>query len=136
MFILFPEVAGDMSTLGKDEVAHTSSKYDGEEEPAIVGHSHQHEEVAIADLHHMQDRLQHMRAHTDGVVLDTEVERWEGRERGREGVIASSLSLVMQGICGAPTPEWPACLSGSGHARVGDLVLVTSKMHLDITMEH
>ena len=53
VLIPFPGVARDVSALGKDEVAHTSSKYDGEEEPAIVGHSHQHEEVAIADLHHM-----------------------------------------------------------------------------------
>lgn len=54
MLILFPEVSHEVTALGKEEIAHTSPEGDGEEEPTIVGHGHQHEEVGITHLHHMQ----------------------------------------------------------------------------------
>ncbi len=72
VFILFPEVAHEVAALGKEEVAHPSTKGNGEEEPAIVGHGHQHEQVRIAHLDHMENRLQEVDAHADGIVLDSE----------------------------------------------------------------
>ena len=82
MFVLFSEVTQEVSALSKDKVAHTSSKADGEEEPAIERHDNQHEYVGIAHLDNVQDRLDHMHTHTDGVVLETKEER-EREQSGR-----------------------------------------------------
>ena len=45
------------SRLCKQKVAKSSAKTHGQEEPAIEGHGHQHEEVAHPYLQYMQNRL-------------------------------------------------------------------------------
>ena len=54
VLVLFPEVAHEVSALGKHEVPNTSTKRDRQEQPAIVCHDDEHEEIGIADLDHMQ----------------------------------------------------------------------------------
>ena len=54
VLILFPEVAHEMSALGKQEVPHTCSKHHRQEEPGIERHDNQHEDVGIAHLYHME----------------------------------------------------------------------------------
>ena len=77
MFILFPEVTREVSALSKNKVAYTSTKADGEEKPAIECHDNKHEYVGIAHLDNVQDRLDHMHTHADGVVLETKEEERE-----------------------------------------------------------
>ena len=54
VLILFPEVAHEVTALGKEEVADPSTEGNGEEEPAIVGHGHQHQQVGVAHLDNME----------------------------------------------------------------------------------
>lgn len=49
-----------LPAAAKDEVAKASSETDGQEQPAVIGHGDQHEEVAHANLDDMKGRLKHM----------------------------------------------------------------------------
>ena len=71
MSILFSEVAHKVSTLCKQEVPHTCSEYDGQEQPAIVSHGHQHQQVSKPNLDHVESRLGQMHSHTDGIIPET-----------------------------------------------------------------
>ena len=54
VLILFSEVSHEVPALGKEEVAHASTEGDGQEEPAIVGHGYQHEEIGVPHLCHVE----------------------------------------------------------------------------------
>ena len=56
--ILFPRVSHEVTALSENEVANTSTKDHSQEQPSIVCHCDQHEKVSIANLHHVEDRLE------------------------------------------------------------------------------
>ena len=58
-----------MAYFGKDEVAKARAKDDAEEEPDIVCHGNQHEKVGHSHLDDVQERLDDVHRHADGVVL-------------------------------------------------------------------
>ena len=79
MFVLFSEVPREVSALSKKRIVYTTTKADGEKEPAIECHGNQHEYVGIAHLDNVQDRLDQMHTNADGVVLETK----EGERKQR-----------------------------------------------------
>ena len=62
MTVLIFVLGGDGVVLqpGKQEEPHPCTKAYAQEEPSIEGHCYQHEQIAPADLNHMEDRLEHM----------------------------------------------------------------------------
>lgn len=60
MFSLCSEVTEGLSAFSKCKVAQPSPKAHCQEQPAIVRHGNQHEEVCHAHLYHMQPGLHEM----------------------------------------------------------------------------
>ncbi len=58
--ILFPRACHEVAALGENKVANTSTKDYSQEQPSIVCHCDQHEKVAIANLQHVENRLEDM----------------------------------------------------------------------------
>lgn len=99
VFVLFSEISHEVSALGKQEVAHTSTKRDGQEQPAIVGHGYEHEEVGISHLHHMEGRLQQVHANTDGVVLESAMEKLQSTTTLRLQAFHHGLRGTLCSVC-------------------------------------
>lgn len=71
VLILFSEVAHEVSALGKQQVAHTCTKCDRQEQPAVVSHGYEHEQVSKAHLGHVQGRLDQVHGHADRIEPET-----------------------------------------------------------------
>ena len=58
MLTLSPEIAVRLSALSEEEVAYASTDADGQKQPPVERHGHQHEEVGHAHLDHVEPRLE------------------------------------------------------------------------------
>lgn len=64
----------------KHQVAQPSTQNDGKEQPEVVRHDNQHEEVTNGNLHHMEEGLQNVKSIFNCIHLGSEQER---EEKGR-----------------------------------------------------
>ena len=71
LFIILSEVSCEVSAFGKDEVAHPSAKTHGKEQPAVERHDNEHEDVAIANLNHVETTLKNVHTQTQAVVANS-----------------------------------------------------------------
>ena len=69
MVLLLPKWRGEVTYSSKCKVANSSSHTHTQEQPSIVGHGQEHEDVAETHLHHVQNRLQAVCGPGQGVVL-------------------------------------------------------------------
>ena len=66
----------------KDQVAQPSTQHDCKEQPEVVRHDNQHEEVANGNLHYMEEGLQHVKSILNCIHLGSEREREAKEDSG------------------------------------------------------
>lgn len=71
LFVILSKVSCEVSAFGKDEVAYTSSKTHGKEQPTVERHHYQHQYVPIANLDNMESTLKNVYTQTQTVVTNT-----------------------------------------------------------------